>query len=70
MVNSSTTVATTTDGNGGKWYGSVAVTAIGSAFGVVLGRDGRAVGIEEWQLQDDIVDWRGVGNVDLGGSWG
>ena len=66
MVNSSTT---TTDDNSGKLYGRVAVTAIGSAFAVVVGRDGRASGIEEWQVQDDIVDWKGVGNLDPGGIW-
>ena len=54
---------------GGKSYGAVAVTAPGSAFGVVK-QDGRADEIENWQLQDDMVDWSLIGNVDLSGVWG
>ena len=50
-------------------YGSVAVTATGTAFGVVK-QDGQAERIESWQVQDDTVDWSLVGNVDLGASWG
>ena len=51
-----------------KSYGCVAVTAIGSAFGVVK-QDGHVDEIENWQVQDDMVDWTLVGNVDLGGAW-
>ena len=61
MVNSSTGAGTS--------YGSVAVTAIGSAFGVVR-REGQVDGIENWQVQDDMVDWSVIGYVDLGGVWG
>ena len=52
-----------------KVYEAVAVTAIGSAFGVVK-QTGQADTIENWQLADDITDWTSVGNVDLGGIWG
>ena len=62
----------TTDGNGRRWYGSVAVTATGTAYGVVVKQDdgGQAGGIERWQVQDDMVDWSLVGDVELGGAWG
>ena len=50
-------------------YGSLAVTATGSAFGVVK-QDGQVDTIESWQVQDDMVDWSLVVNVDLGGAWG
>ena len=50
-------------------YGSVAVTATGTAFGVVQ-QDGQVDRIESWQVQDDTVDWSSVGTVDLGGAWG
>lgn len=50
-------------------YGSVAVTATGTAYGVVK-QDGQVDGIVRWQVQDDLVDWSLVGNVDLGGAWG
>ncbi|CAD6571477.1 MAG: hypothetical protein ASARMPRED_004609 [Alectoria sarmentosa] len=53
----------------GRFYGVVAVTAMGSAFGVVK-QDGHADGIENWQVQDDTVDWSLIGNVDLSGAWG
>ena len=53
----------------GRSYGSVAVTATGTAFGVVK-QDGQVDKIESWQVQDDMVDWSLVGNVDLGGAWG
>ena len=51
-----------------KFYGSVAVTATGTAFGVVK-QDGQVDAIESWQVADDMVDWRLIGNVDLGGAW-
>ena len=54
--------------NGGI-YGSVAVTAMGSAFGVVK-QDGHADRIVQWQAQADTVDWTLIGDVDLGGVWG
>ena len=50
-------------------YGSVAVTAMGTAYGVVK-QDGQVDKIESWQVQDDTVDWSLVGDVDLGGAWG
>lgn len=53
----------------GRSYGSVAVTATGTAYGVVKG-DGQVDSIERWQVQDDMVDWSLVGNVDLDGAWG
>ena len=53
----------------GRSYGSVAVTATGTAFGVVK-QDGQVDKIESWQVQDDTVDWTLVGNVDIGGAWG
>ena len=53
----------------GRSYESVAVTAIGTAFGVVK-QDGQVDKIESWQVQDDTVDWTLVGNVDIGGAWG
>lgn len=53
---------------GGKSYGAVAVTATGSAFGVVK-QDGHVDEIENWKLQDDMVDWSLIGNVDLSGVW-
>lgn len=53
----------------GTSYGSVAVTATGSAFGVVK-QDGREDGIEHWQVEDDTVGWNLIGNVDLRGAWG
>ena len=52
----------------GRSYGSVAVTATGTAYGVVK-QDGQVDKIERWQVQDDMVDWSLVGNVDLGGAW-
>ena len=52
-----------------KSYGAVAVTAIGSAFGVVK-QMGQADTIESWQVADDMIDWTSVGKVDLGGIWG
>ena len=53
----------------GNIYGSVAVTAMGSAFGVVK-LDGQVDKIESWQVDDDTVDWTFTGNVDLNGAWG
>ena len=41
----------------------------GSAFGAVK-QVGHVDGIENWQVQDDMVDWSLVGHVDLGGAWG
>lgn len=52
-----------------KRYDSVAVTAIGNAFGVVK-QDGQADAIENWQVADDMLDWSLVGNVNLNGTWG
>ena len=53
----------------GRSYGSVAVTATGTAYGVVM-QEGQVDSIERWQVRDDMVDWSLVGNVDLGGAWG
>ena len=50
-------------------YGSVAVTAIGNAFGI-MNQDGQVDVIRSWQLADDMLSWRLTGNVDLGGAWG
>lgn len=52
----------------GKVYGSVAVTAIGRAFAVVR-QDGHVDEIQSWQVEDDLVDWSLVGNVDIGDAW-
>lgn len=52
-----------------KIYGSVAVTAIGSAFAVVK-QDGQADAIGNWQVADDTVDWNLIGNINLNGTWG
>jgi len=51
-----------------KIYGSVAATAIGTAFSVVE-QDGQVDTVESWQVADDMVDWSLTGNVDLGGAW-
>ncbi len=48
----------------GKIYGSVAVTAMGSAFGVVK-RQGQDDEIETWQVRDDMQSWTLTGNVNL-----
>lgn len=50
-------------------YRSVAVTAIGKAFAAVED-PAQPDSIEEWQVEDDLVNWRSVGKVDLGGLWG
>lgn len=55
--------------NNMKIYGSVAVTATGSAFAVVQ-QDGQKDSIGNWQVADDIVDWGLIGNVNLNGAWG
>ena len=52
-----------------KTYESVAVTAIGCAFGAVR-QDGRSDQIEYWQVDDDLNDWTLIGNVDIGEAWG
>lgn len=49
-------------------YGGVAVTAIGSAFGVVS-EQGQVDKIRNWQVEDDTMNWKLVGDLDLGGSW-
>ncbi|KAI9697603.1 MAG: hypothetical protein M1836_004553 [Candelina mexicana] len=51
-----------------KVYGSVAVTATGSAFGVVK-QPGHVDEIENWQVRDDLQSWTLTGNVDTGSSW-
>lgn len=53
----------------GGVFGSVAVTAMGSAFGVVK-QDGQLDRIDQWQVQANTVDWTLIGNVDLDGVWG
>lgn len=55
--------------NNERIFEAVAVTATGNAFGVVK-RDGQVDTIEQWLLEDDMVDWSLVGTVDLGGAWG
>ncbi|MCJ1466166.1 hypothetical protein MMC07_004785 [Pseudocyphellaria aurata] len=55
--------------NNVRRYGSLAVTATGSAFAVVK-QDGQADSIENWQVADDTVDWSLIGNLDLNGTWG
>lgn len=52
-----------------KIYGSVAVTAIGSAFAVVK-QDGQADSIGNWQVADNTVDWSLIGSLNLNGTWG
>lgn len=52
-----------------KSYESVAVTATGKAFAVVK-QDGQADSIESWRVEDDLINWRSTGNVDLHGTWG
>ncbi|KAL9608036.1 MAG: hypothetical protein Q9167_007104 [Letrouitia subvulpina] len=52
-----------------KSYGDVAVTATGNAFGVVM-QDGQADAIENWLVEDDLLDWNSIGIVNLGGAWG
>ncbi|MCJ1425452.1 hypothetical protein MMC29_003351 [Sticta canariensis] len=52
-----------------KSYESVAATVAGNAFAVVK-QDGQADSIESWRVEDDLVDWRSTGNVDLHGTWG
>jgi hypothetical protein len=50
-------------------FGSLALTATGNAFAVVR-RTGNKDGIVNWQLQDDTVSWRLIGNVALdNGTW-
>lgn len=49
-------------------YGSVAVTAMGSAFGVVSEQN-VVDRIEHWQVEDNTVDWKLVEDLDLGDSW-
>jgi hypothetical protein len=50
-------------------YGSLALTATGNGFGVIR-RDGKVDGIVNWQLQDNAVQWRLIGNVALdNGTW-
>jgi hypothetical protein len=49
-------------------YGSVAVTAVGSAFAVVM-VEGQKNTVEEWRVEDDLLNWKFVGNVDLSGAW-
>lgn len=53
----------------GKIYESVAVTATGCAFAAVR-QDGRSDQIQYWQVDDNLVDWTLVGNVDTGDAWG
>lgn len=60
--------STTTNSTNPKVYGSVAVTAIGNAFGIVK-QDGLLDRIENWQLQDDMVNWKLVGDIDVGHRW-
>lgn len=51
-----------------KTYGGVAVTAMGSAFAIV-----NAAGvdtIQSWQVNDDMLNWRSTGLVDVSNSWG
>lgn len=52
-----------------KIFQSVTVTSIGNAFGVVK-KNGTPDQIENWQVQGNMVDWKYVGNVDLGTMWG
>ena len=51
-----------------RQYESVAVTADGNAFGVVK-QTGKTDMIENWQVEDDTVDWKLVGKLELGGVW-
>lgn len=55
----------TTDPKNRKVYGSVAVTATGNAFGVVKQNDFLNK-IENWQLQNHLVDWKLIGDIDMG----
>lgn len=74
-ASSASTNANSTSGGSGsdseKFYGSVAVTALGQAFAVTRQmQDGRYVDkIEHWQVGDDMIEWTAVGEVDTGGAW-
>lgn len=50
-------------------FGSLALTATGNGFAVVR-RDGKPDDIVNWQLQDNAVNWRVIGDVKLeNGTW-
>lgn len=51
-----------------KRYSGVAVTAIGSAFGVVS-EPSEVDKIRHWQVEDDTVNWKSIGNLNLSDSW-
>lgn len=61
-------MANSTTANNQRLYGSVAVTSTGNAFGVVA-EQGLVDRIVNWQVEDDMVDWKLVGNVNLNGTW-
>jgi hypothetical protein len=49
-------------------FGSIAMTSMGAAFGVVQ-LPNRTEVIQSWQVADDFVDWTSAGYVDIGDSW-
>lgn len=49
-------------------FGSIAMTSIGAAFGVVQLPNGTEV-IQSWQVADDFVDWTSTEYVDIGSAW-
>lgn len=51
-----------------KSYGILAMTATGTAFGVVR-QDHQEDAIEIWQVADVMVDWSFTKSVDLDGAW-
>lgn len=59
MVNSTTNA---------KKFGNVAVTATGNAFGIV-NEYGDLDRLENWQAENDMIDWTGVGKLNVSGFW-
>lgn len=51
-----------------KVFGSIAVTAMGSAYAVVESTNG-TLSIGSWQVADDYTDWTASGDVDIGSVW-
>ncbi|MCJ1429344.1 hypothetical protein MMC29_007257, partial [Sticta canariensis] len=47
-----------------KSFESLAATAAGNAYAVVK-QDGQADSIESWRVEDDLINWRSTGDVDL-----
>lgn len=47
-----------------RLYESVAMTATGNAFGVVV-EQSYYDKISHWQVEDDMIDWKTVGDVNV-----